>query len=157
MAEIENSDGLHQRRMELAYAREISKSSLLSPNEKFVSLAMEDHLGYHSRVKCVDERRPWFVQSAHAIDQEGMYSTAPLALPDTPPQSSTGTNTSECDASCMEERKRRVEQRRAMMQQSRSSTRRADVLELSQQRATLYGAEFKGLPPKYCSKSGFCP
>lgn len=41
------------------------------------------------------------------------------------------------------------------MQQSRSNTRREDVLELLEQRATLYGTQYQGLPSRLCS--GFCP
>ena len=61
-----------------------------------------------------------------------------------------------CDQNCLNERKRIIAERRAMMQQSRSNNRREDVLELSQQRAKLYGSQYQGLPSRLCS-SGFCP
>ena len=76
MAKIEDTDGLHPMRMQRAYTREISDSTLLPFDEKIVYLAMEDNLGYCTRVKQVennyvieDRKRPWFVQSANAIDQ----------------------------------------------------------------------------------------
>jgi hypothetical protein len=100
----------------------------------------------------------WYVRPANAIDD---------LLPSVP----TGVNKSreyqsnesikaiqtECDASCLEERRATIEKRRAMMQQSRSSTNRGDVLKLSEQRAALYGTSYGGLPSKVCSNPGFCP
>ena len=61
------------------------------------------------------------------------------------------------DQTCLEERKRRIQERRAMMQQSRSSTNRGEVLELSRQRALMYGTRYEGLSPSVCSRPGFCP
>jgi len=54
-----------------------------------------------------------------------------------------------CDEACKVERKRIIEGRRAMMNQSRSTSQRSEVLELSRQRAKLYGTDFKGVscPP----------
>jgi len=49
-----------------------------------------------------------------------------------------------CDEACKEERKRIIEGRRAMMNQARSTSQRSEVLELSRQRAKLYGTDFKG-------------
>ncbi|KAL9185153.1 hypothetical protein ACHAXT_002930 [Thalassiosira profunda] len=146
MADVENADRLHQNRMQVAYSREVSDSSLLPSDAKMVQLAMEDKAGFRSKVKHLgdeygyDQRtHPWFVQPANAVDRD-----------------------------CREQRDqhrchvwqsggRIVEERRAMMKQSRSNTRRADVLELSQQRASMYGTEFKGLPPQTCAQPGFCP
>ncbi|KAL7535948.1 hypothetical protein ACHAXR_006827 [Thalassiosira sp. AJA248-18] len=165
MADIENADGLHPERMQHAYSRELSESVLLPSDEKMVSLAMENRLGYHNRLKQIengyvyeDVERPWFVQAANAVDEESPSMptiTPPKGVQSNLSQSVTNTKPPDCDENCLQERKRRVAERRAMMQQSRSNTRREDVLELSQQRASLYGAEFKGLPPQYCS--GFCP
>jgi len=163
MAEIENANGLHPTRMQRAYSREISESALLPADEKMVPLAMEKNLGYHARVAQI-EHRPWFVQSANALDQEAVIYASPT--PTSGPQKDVQRNPSQpvssvsspdCDISCLEERKRIIQQRRAMMQQARSNTRRTDVLELSQQRASLHGADFQGLPPKYCSQPGCCP
>lgn len=51
----------------------------------------------------------------------------------------------ECDEECKEQRRRRIEERRAMMRQSRSTSSRQEVFELSKQRARLvYGTEYKG-------------
>jgi len=55
------------------------------------------------------------------------------------------TEVEDCDAKCLAERKRRIEERRAMMKQSRSNTKRQDVFELSQQRAAMYNTEYKGV------------
>ena len=60
---------------------------------------------------------------------------------------STSNNT--CDEACMQERKRIIQERRAMMNQSRTNRQRSEVLELSRQRATLYGTNYQGVscPP----------
>ena len=50
----------------------------------------------------------------------------------------------ECDEECKEQRRRRIEDRRAMMRQSRSTSSRQEVFELSKQRARLYGSEYQG-------------
>ena len=50
----------------------------------------------------------------------------------------------ECDEECKEQRRRRIEERRAMMRQSRSTSSRREVFELSKQRARLYGSDYKG-------------
>jgi peptide deformylase len=50
----------------------------------------------------------------------------------------------ECDETCIAERKRIIEERRAMMRQSRTNTRRQDVFELSRQRAAMYNTTNQG-------------
>jgi peptide deformylase len=161
MADIENADGSHARRMQRAYSREVIESSLLPKGQAMVSLSMEDNMGFHARVT-QHEHPHFFVQAANAMDLEESDSSSPIMniLRQSKDQySPTEPVTSEisavCKADCLEERKRVAEQRRAMMQQSRSNTRRADVLELAQQRALMYGTGFQGLPPRLCS--GFCP
>lgn len=175
MAKIENADGLHWKRMERAYERDVSASTLLPKDERYVALAMEDSMGYRrrctranaerSQIASEDGRGPWWVQSANAIDQTDGASPI-LATPQLPSGSGAQTDSitsgsgdpvPECDDACLEERRRRVEERRAMMRQSRSSTSRGDVLKLSEQRAALYGTEYKGLSPRTCSRPGFCP
>jgi len=54
-----------------------------------------------------------------------------------------------CDETCLAERKAKIEARRALMKQSRSNTRRGDLLELSRQRAGLYNTTYRGVtcPP----------
>ena len=54
-------------------------------------------------------------------------------------------NENECDKECQEKRRKIIEDRRAMMRQSKS-TGRAEVFELSKQRAALYGTTYKGIP-----------
>ena len=49
-----------------------------------------------------------------------------------------------CDEACRQERLRVIRERRAMMQQSRSSTSRQEVFDLSRQRATLYNTTYQG-------------
>ena len=50
----------------------------------------------------------------------------------------------ECDEECKEQRRRRIEDRRAMMRQSRSTSSRQEVFEISKQRARMYGTEYQG-------------
>jgi len=49
-----------------------------------------------------------------------------------------------CDETCMQERKRIILERRALMQQSRTNRQRSSVLELSRQRAKLYDTPYQG-------------
>ena len=176
MARIENSDGLHGSRMQRAFERYVSESTLLPPREKLVPLAYESNDGLQSKVFEVDyyynfelrERSSkqqsslsWFIKPAHAADdspssvpnrgiQRDQYQAAAAPPP-------TTTSQSECDAACIEERKAIIEKRRTMMQQSRSNTNRGDVLKLSEQRAALYGTGYGGLPSNTCTAPGFCP
>ena len=106
---------------------------------------MEDHLWYCTRSKQVENhyvfenrKRPWSVQSDYDIDQGDRISSKPTATPgppndirSNPSQSVTKANSPEYDDNCLDERKRIVQQRRAMMKQAWSNSRRADVLELS--------------------------
>lgn len=149
MADIEDADGLHLGRMQRAYSRYVSESSLLPRNQNMVSLAMDNRLGYHSRV--TEHNSPyWFVNPANAMDNVDSPIT-----PQSSPGSQKLTNSPDCDEKCLDDRKRIIQERRAMMQQSRSNTRRLDVLELSQQRALMYHTEYRGLSPQKCQ--GFCP
>jgi hypothetical protein len=50
----------------------------------------------------------------------------------------------ECDDECIQNRKRIIQERRAMMRQSQTTTRRQDMFELSQQRALLYNTTYQG-------------
>ena len=134
MASIENSDGRHELRTQQAYSRYISESTLLPQRQLDVALADEDSAGFFRRIVL-------------PVNAEDGSTSEPSRI----------SNSSECDEDCKKERRRRIEQRRAMMQQSRSNTSRGDVLKLSQQRALMYGTEFKGVQPKYCPQSGFCP
>jgi hypothetical protein len=100
------------------------------------------------------------VKVANAIDETLSPTTVPEG--DTPqrvpqPTAADNANTVECNQTCLEERKRIIEKRRAMMNQSRTNTIRGDVLKLSEQRAALYGTKYRGLPSATCSTPGFCP
>ena len=99
---------------------------------------------------------PWFIEPANAME-EGERDGNPVSLSpkETTMVPSSSTTSLECDDKCLEERKRIIQEGRQMMQQSRSNTRRADVLELSKQRASMYGSDYKGLNPQVCQ--GFCP
>ena len=50
----------------------------------------------------------------------------------------------ECDEACREKRLQIIRERRAMMQQSRSTSSRQEVFDLSRQRATLYNTTYQG-------------
>ena len=168
MANVENSDGLHENRMKRAYTRNVYDSLLLpsARTQKNVELAFgngEDYLSKIEQVESVDlyasRRRSWFVPSANAAENVPEKSALSMSAETTPTEDDRNTSApaAYCDEACMEERKRRIQQRRAMMQQSRSSTSRGDVLELSRQRAAMYGTSYKGLSPSACDKPGFCP
>jgi len=125
MREIEMEG--HDNRMLMAYSRFISEPS----NDGMSRLSVA---------------REIFVKPANAyeaIELRGGYDGGAGNA------RGTGTHNNEppvstCDDTCKEERKRRIEERRAMMKQSRSSTSRSDVFELSKQRAKLYGSEYQG-------------
>jgi peptide deformylase len=169
MADVENADGLHSARMKRAYLRNVRESALLL-SSKNVPLAYESREGFQSKVTEVNaynglrtyngQRMPWFVKVANAIDETLSPTTVlegdtPLRVPQ--PTAADNANTVECNQTCLEERKRIIEQRRAMMNQSRTNTIRGDVLKLSEQRAALYGTKYGGLPSATCSTTGFCP
>ncbi|KAL7504596.1 hypothetical protein ACHAXN_002209 [Cyclotella atomus] len=165
MARIENADGLHEMRIRRAYERYVSDSVLLSPTVKDLPLAFESYHDIQSRIteveyKFVHEEAAlsWFARPVYAIDD--LQPSVPKDANKTNEYQSNSIKKSEqteCDASCLEERRAKIEMRRAMMQQSRSSTNRGDVLKLSEQRAALYGTSYGGLPSKACSNPGFCP
>ncbi|EED88398.1 predicted protein [Thalassiosira pseudonana CCMP1335] len=157
MADIENSDGLHEERIERAFSREVSESTLLPSAGRNVPLAFENYREYHTKVTNVQsnsnlDKRPWFVQPSSA-SEEGVTSSKTIDKRPLDPN----TTARDCDNTCMEERKRIIAERRAMMKQSRSNTNRGDVLKLSEQRATLYGTSYSGLPSSACTIPEFCP
>lgn len=160
ISKIEDADKMHQARIDRAYQRYVSESTLLPSKENYLPLACESSAELYSRDTFFDlqistsnsqQYRPWFVQPALA-DETSISSTLN--------KNKHGVNASdqlECDAACMEKRKAIIAERRAMMQQSRSNTNRGDVLKLSEQRARLYGTNYGGLPPKACPSPGYCP
>ena len=54
------------------------------------------------------------------------------------------TLSTECNEECLAKRKQIIDDRRAMMRQSKTTTRRQDMFELSRQRAALYNTTFQG-------------
>eukprot|EP00980_Cylindrotheca_fusiformis_P029502 scaffold23493_cov116-Cylindrotheca_fusiformis.AAC.4 len=112
----------HEQRQALAYTRFISEPS-----------------GDDNKTTLFASWRQWLVPNAYA-DEKSIPATD---APSTPNTARTDANDS-CNESCLEERKRIIQERRAMMNQSRSNTNRADVFELSRQRAKLYGTQYEG-------------
>lgn len=155
MADVEDSDGLHSERMKAAYSRYVSESSLLPSSQRMVALATEDRFGFHRRVQRIDNMQPLFIKPVNAMEEGKSDGTRTIPKKATMVPNSSSTMSIECDDKCLDERKRIIQERRQMMQQSRINTRRADVLELSKQRASMYKADYKGLPPQACQ--GFCP
>jgi len=218
VADVENSDGLHDERMRRAYERYVAEPSSMfgsardfgrdngsyggsnsdsdsddddgnvndSDSESESDIDSESDsdsdgdIGKNSKRNSDNNtanpttrktNKPPFVSSANAmVDNEAPI--APTVQSHLPPEESTTTTTTttstsdDCDVACLAERNETIRRRRAMMKQSRSDTNRGDVLELSRQRALLYGSEFRGLSPGYCSGGGanggggfggFCP
>ena len=87
--------------------------------------------------------RDFFVQPA--VAEEGQTIRSNNEATGMNASTKTADAASECDDVCKAERRRKIEERRAMMKQARSSRERSDVLELSRQRAQLYGTSFKGV------------
>ena len=166
MASIENADGLHETRIQRAYERYLSDSVLLPRDEKVVPLAYESYNDIQSRVTEFDytlthqKLQPWFAEPACAAEYTPTDPNRTKSKTTTNIiQSITAhdANNPECDESCIEARKARIEARRALMRQSRTNTNRGDVLKLSEQRAALYGSSYDGLPSRTCTSPGFCP
>lgn len=109
--------------------------------------------GHENRMKLAYSRyidAPYdnpFLEPANALELKEIQQHV---SPNTPPKS-VGENTkiltdhSDCDEECLSRRKKIIQERRAMMNQSRSNANRRDVLELSRQRAALYGTQYGGL------------
>jgi peptide deformylase len=121
----------HEQRQALAYARFVFESSSPSASTTLLSAW----------------RAP-LVPEANAADdssfRQGAVPATSVRLPLSSNSTTAAVNNSSCDESCLQERKRIIQERRAMMNQSRSSTKRSDVFELSKQRAALYGTQYQG-------------
>ncbi len=131
----------HDDRMALAYSRFISEESF--ENSRSSSSSNSSSLS-----KTSVARDNMFVQPANAVD-DGDISPTRTQAADTSVRKADADGIDPnpdavCDDACKEERKKRIQERRAMMQQSRSSTQRSEVFELSKQRAKLYGTEYQG-------------
>ena len=76
-------------------------------------------------------------KATNAVDlKEFVIPSMPLALAE--------DSQTECDNDCLAERKRIIEDRRAMLRQSRTTTSRQDMFDLSRQRAALYNTTYQG-------------
>lgn len=84
------------------------------------------------------------VPDSSAQEADGQDAEIEQAMPMESSNASVKKNGDECNEACLQERKRIVQERRAMMNQSRTNTKRSDLFELSRQRATLYGTNYKG-------------
>ena len=135
MMDMEEYD--HNQRQLLAYDRFIDESTELSTilniakkNEvQRTSLSTEN--SFFNTIK-----NSIVPPAANAIENENIDTNSSIQL-----QKSRDI----CDKECQERRRKTIEERRAMMKQSRS-TGRAEVFELSKQRAALYGTAYKGIP-----------
>ena len=119
----------HAKRMARAYERAVEVTTpieykLLQGRRASAFGDACDDPGHHLQLN------DWILPRANAA--EGIEASLPTT----------------CDEECLNERRRIIEGRRAMMRQARSSTSRQDVFELSQQRAALYNATYQG---------AFCP
>jgi peptide deformylase len=115
MKEIEKKG--HERRMSLAYSRYID-----SPNESSQRLA-----------------KTMFIQPANAVEPNDKDGKSEIL------EEKPKITEDICDEECKARRKKIIEERRALMKQSKSNTQRSDVLDLSRQRAALYGTQYGGL------------
>mmetsp|Transcript_19789 Transcript_19789/g.40752 ORF Transcript_19789/g.40752 Transcript_19789/m.40752 type:complete len:129 (-) Transcript_19789:107-493(-) len=79
-----------------------------------------------------------------SAQEDGQNADIKQAMSMESSNASVKTNGDECNEACLQERKRIIQERRAMMNQSRTNTKRSDLFELSRQRATLYGTSYKG-------------
>lgn len=82
-------------------------------------------------------QKHFFVESASAMEVSDDRSTQSKSTKD--------DQGAECDDECKAKRQKIIEERRAMMRQSKSSTSRRETMELSRQRAALYNTQYKGL------------
>jgi hypothetical protein len=84
-------------------------------------------------------------QLAKSMFIEPAYAIEPNDTTDKSESATEKTLENVCDEECKAKRKKIIEDRRAMMRQSKTNTQRTDVLELSRQRAALYDTNYRGL------------
>ena len=115
------------------------------------TIAMKEieRLGHDDRMEIAYSRYLDFpakdVTQTSLLDRfiEPVHASEPSMSPTQSKQNSSSNN--DCDEKCMARRKQVIEERRALMKQSQSSTSRRQVLELSRQRAALYETPYRGL------------
>ncbi|CAJ1964550.1 unnamed protein product [Cylindrotheca closterium] len=120
----------HDRRQALAYSRFVAEPTSESSSSRSLLAKWSDRV----------------VPPVNAADGESMAGVT-MNRGSLRPIADAATNETAslaCDEACMQERKRIIAERRAMMNQARSNTRRSDVFELSKQRAALYGTKYQG-------------
>ena len=90
---------------------------------------------------CCQSVLPWTLQSRRQVVVSAAMAT--LFSNESNPLSISQA-TEECDSECLAERQRIIQERRAMMQQSRTTRNRQDMFDLSRQRAALYNTTYQG-------------
>lgn len=126
----------HDERQVLAYSRFIDDPIDTGYRSKDLFLAKNEEGNFGDSV------REWFVPPVNAEETAASTnsSTNKTAFTANTNQASVSDD---CDEDCKQKRLERIKERRAMMQQSRS-TGRAEVFKLSKQRAALYGTTYQG-------------
>ena len=91
----------------------------------------------------------WSWSPAVLINRRGLFGDAATAVAWTlvmSPVESLAVDEAakDCDEACREKRLQVIRERRAMMRQSRSTSSRQEIFDLSTQRAALYNATYQG-------------
>lgn len=122
----------------------IPQEHCVSRREVFAHLHCAIDFGVVSAFLCTVDS-PCFAEAGLESDVgQPTSSKNPASIASNSTSGSGSTSAIECDEECKEQRRRRIEERRAMMRQSRSTSSRQEVFELSKQRARLYGSDYKG-------------
>ena len=121
----------------------IPQEHFASRREIFSEIHCAISLGAVSTLSCA-ANSPCFAEAGLESDIRQHNGMNPTNIASTTPGNESSTSAVECDEECKEQRRRRIEERRAMMRQSRSTSSRQEVFELSKQRARLYGSDYKG-------------
>lgn len=131
------TDHVDLNELESSMMRQIEKDG----HEKRMALAYSRYIDAPTNIY---SQKPSFVESASAAEVPNeSSSTAITSKPND--DSDDKSQVTECDEVCKANRRKIIEERRAMMRQSKSSTSRRETMELSRQRATLYNTQYKGL------------
>ena len=124
----------HDERQVLAYSRFIDDPIDTDNGSENVLLAKKKEGHFDDSIK------DWILPPANAEETSASTNSSTNKVGT---NTSTNQATDDCDEDCKQKRLERIKERRAMMQQSRS-TGRAEVFELSKQRAALYGTTYQG-------------
>lgn len=126
----------HDERQVLAYSRFIDDPIDTGYGSKDLFLAKNEEGNFGDSV------REWFVPPANAEEAAASTNSSTYNAASTA-NTNQASVSDDCDEDCKQKRLERIKERRVMMQQSRS-TGRAEVFELSKQRAALYGTTYQG-------------